>query len=172
MAKDTAPSFEPGDMLGRSPWLRVEQTDIDVFGAATKDLEPLHNDPAWCAENSPFGRPIAYGFQTLSLLTYLFYEATDGAFGGGRHTTNFPINYGFERVRLITPVTVGSEIRGAFRLLQSDERQPGELLLTIEATVEIRGLERPALVAEWLFIWVTGDGRQSVARSIRTAAAE
>lgn len=170
MADSKTLNLEVGETIGVSPWLRVTQADIDVFGAATRDLEPLHNDPAWCAENSPFGAPIAYGFQTIGLLTHMLHEATDAALSGGHHTTNFPINYGFNRLRLITPVTVGSEIRAHFKLVSKEERRPGELMFNIETTVEIRDNDSPALVGEWLYLWVTGEGRQAVSRSVSPAA--
>ena len=160
-------SLQVGQTIGKSPWVKVNQVDIDIFGAVTRDLEPLHNDPKWCEENSPFGVPIAYGFQTLALLTHLFHKATGSVFSGGYGTNDFPINYGFNRVRLMAPVLAGSEVRGVFRLLSHEERRPGESMIRIETIVEIRGRDKPALVGEWLYLWVSGEGRSAVSRSVR-----
>ena len=145
-----------GEDLGASSWMKVEQLRIDVFGAATDDLEPLHNDRAWCAKNSPYGRPIAFGFLTLAMLTRFFHEVTGGAWSGAHGRTGFPLNYGFERLRFVAPVREGARVRGRFRLLALEPRDEGELM-RIESVVDIEGEERPALVAEWLMVWVA-DG--------------
>lgn len=154
-----------GDCLGRSPWLLVDQDMIDSFGTATRDVEPLHMDPEWCLDNSPYGKPIAYGFQTMSLLTHLFHTATGGLFSGGEATQDFPLNYGFNNLRLLSPVTVGSEIQGTFILSDMEQRNSGELLVTVAATISIKGKAKPALIADWLMMWVTDEGRQSVMRA-------
>lgn len=151
--------MKSGEVLGVSPWLEVTQADVTAFGQNTRDVEPLHTDAAWCAKNSPYEVPIAYGFQTMSMLTWFMHEATAGLFMGHEGTTNFPLNYGFNRLRLITPVRVGSRLRATFTLLDSVEKRPGELLVTTEVVVEIADMPRPALVAEWLHLWVTGNGR-------------
>ncbi|MGD1956439.1 MAG: MaoC family dehydratase [Sphingomonadales bacterium] len=158
-------SLKVGEALGVSQWLEIDQTMIDSFGTASCDVEPLHTDPVWCSHNSPYGRPIAYGFQTISLLTALFHDVTNARFSGGEETQNFPLNYGFDRLRLISPVTVGSRIRGRFMLKDLKEKNPGELLLTVDVQVDIDGQDRPALIADWLLMWVTNEGSTSVTRA-------
>ena len=144
-----------GASLGASRWVQLDQVRLDVFGAVTDDLEPLHNDAAWCAKNSPYGRPIAHGFLTLSLLTRFLHQVTANAIAGDRGRLGFPLNYGFDRVRFMAPVPVGSRVRCGFDLIGSEARADG-LLLRFKATVEIEGEEKPALVAEWLTLWVEG----------------
>ena len=141
------------DKLGVSTWTQVSQKQIDAFGTITDDLEPLHNDPEWCANNSPYGQPIAYGFLTLSLLTKFMHEATADAMRGHSGTRSFPLNYGFDRIRFISPVVAGSRIRAHFTLTERKQRAEGDML-RIEVTVEIEGQDRPALSADWLTMWV------------------
>ena len=155
-----------GDSMGESAWLQVTQEEITKFGIITKDVEPLHTDTEWCKKNSPYEVPIAYGFQTISLLTWFMHNASSDMFSGHEDSENFPLNYGFNRLRLITPVRVDSFLRAKFTLANIEEKRPGELLITTNVVVEIKGQERPALVAEWLLLWVTGEGTKQVARSI------
>lgn len=145
-----------GEKLGVSDWLVVDQSLIEAFGRATLDSDPMHLDAAWCATYSPFKTTIAFGFLTLSLLTYFSHRALgwiheDQPQGGG-----YGLNYGFDRVRLLAPVPVKSRIRAHFTLLASDEVRPGEIRSKYLVEVEIEGQEKPALVAEWLGLWIEG----------------
>ena len=151
---DVSSRWTVGEPLGVSAWMRVNQNQIDAFGEITEDLEPLHNDPSWCAENSPYRQPIAYGFLTLSLLTKFMHEATADAMRGHSGTSSYPLNYGFDRIRFVAPVTVGSRIRAGFILKGRTQRPEGDLL-RVEVTVEIERQDRPALIAEWLTMSVT-----------------
>jgi len=153
-----------GTQLGVSDWMHIKQDDISTFGAVTYDVEPLHTDADWCRKNSPYTLPIAYGFQTMALMTWMFNSATGDLFMGSWDTKNFPLNYGFNRLRLLTPVRVGSNVRGVFDLKSIEEKRPGEMLLNVDATVELRGADRPALVAEWMMMWVADEGRDTIAR--------
>ena len=155
-----------GKTIGTSDWLAITQADIDVFGGVTKDMEPMHNDPKWCAENSPFGTTIAYGFKTISMLTDLMHSATTSLFSGSEGVQNFPLNYGFNKMRLISPVKVNDRIRARIDLVDTLEKKPGELLMTLDVTVEIDGGTRPALRTEWLVYWISDEGRNSVKRSL------
>ena len=143
----------PGQDLGHSEWLVVTQAMIDGFGDATRDHDPMHVDPAWAARG-PFKGTIAFGFLTISLLTHFMHNVlgTDPR----RHdpTKGYYLNYGFDRVRLISPVPVGSRIRGAFRVLEIRPDAKNRSIMKFAATVEIDGGERPALSAEWLSVWV------------------
>src|SRR3990170_465021 len=117
-----ASSFESlkdrvGQEIGVSPWLTIDQPMIDAFARATRDEDPMHVDPAWCAQYSPFKSTIAFGFLTMSLLTHLSHQALgwlheDRPEGGG-----YGLNYGIDRMRLLNPVPVNSRIRARFTLL-------------------------------------------------------
>jgi acyl dehydratase len=145
---------DPLEDLGVSPWYEVTQAIIDSFGGLTEDLEPLHNDPEWCRKNSPYKVPIAYGFLTLSLFTKWLHEVSRGRFTGVRDTVAYPINYGFDRTRLISPVRVGSRIRARVAISKCEPHRSGHMLYTLAFTIEIEGEERPALVSDWLLLWV------------------
>lgn len=146
------------DVCGRSDWVIVRQDMISQFGALTLDVEPLHADPEWCKKNSPYAVPIAYGFLTLSLLTHFLHDVTNDAFKGSNDAEGYPVNYGFEKVRFVEPVRVGDAIRASFESRNRVSKSDGRTLLTVGATIEIRGRAKPALVADWLFMWVPAQG--------------
>jgi acyl dehydratase len=151
-----------GQHIGTSDWFTIDQRRIDAFAEATADPDPMHIDPAWCAANSPFKTTIAFGFLTTSLLTHLSHQAlgwvsTTNAYEGG-----YALNYGFDRLRLVEPVPVNSRIRAHFTLIEYTEERPGEARSKFGVTVEIEGRSRPALVAEWLGFWVTGQGHERI----------
>ena len=129
-----------GHDIGSSDWLAIEQSRIDRFAQATGDQQWIHIDPVRAAAG-PFGAPIAHGFLTLSLLPMLF----EGAFA--IDDVRMGVNYGLNRVRFISPVRVGSRVRGCFKLL-SFEPLEGGAQLTVQATIELEGSAKPACVAE------------------------
>ena len=133
-----------GSEMGCSDWVRVDQALISAFADATKDHQYIHVDPERAAAG-PFGTTIAHGQLTLSLLPHMMESVSYSPEGA----TMF-VNYGFDRVRFITPVKVDSDIRGRVVLREVSERKPGQWMLKMEITVEIRGEEKAALVAEWL----------------------
>ena len=134
-----------------SDWFEVTQDQVNTFADVTLDHQFIHVDPERARTESPFGGPIAHGFLTLSMLSH-FAEKALPAFESGV----IGINYGFEKVRFLTPVRVGSKIRGTFTLANVIERKPGQLQLTQDAVVEIEGSDSPALIAQWLSLVVEG----------------
>ena len=133
-----------GKETGVSEWITVSQGQIDQFADATHDHQFIHVDPA-AAAKTPFGGTIAHGFLSLSLLSAFSYQTgvlLEGMVMG--------LNYGFEKVRFLSPVKVGSRVRGRTVLANVVEKRPGQFLYTWDVTVEIEGEERPALKAEWL----------------------
>ena len=133
-----------GKALGASSWLIVDQARIDLFADATEDRQFIHTDPTAAAQ-TPFGGTIAHGFLSLSLLSRMAAEVLPLP-----ANLKMVVNYGFDRVRFIAPVRSGSRVRGRFGLDSVDERGPGQLLLRLDANVEIEGEDRPALTAVWL----------------------
>ena len=140
-----------GKTLGRSNWFTLDQHRIDQFAAVTEDRQFIHTDPLR-AQNSPFGGTIAHGFLTLSMLSAMMLDGCP-AFANCR----MGVNYGFDKVRFITPVAAGSRVRAHFTLRRVTELRPNELQTTTEITVEIDGQDRPALVAQWLGRFYFGD---------------
>lgn len=144
---------EPGQDLGRSDWLRVTQEMISRFGDVTLDHDPMHVDPEW-ARSGPFGHTIAFGFMTISLLTYLLHRTLGSSSERYDPSQGYYLNYGFDRLRLVMPVPVGSSIRGWFRVADVRHDERNRKIVTFAVQVEIQGGERVALVADWLAIWV------------------
>jgi acyl dehydratase len=131
-----------GEALGSSDWITVDQQRIDRFAEATEDRQWIHVDPQR-ARQGPFGRPIAHGFLTLSLLSHL----VESAFVVDH--THMGVNYGLNRVRFPAPVPAGARLRGHFRLLSWEPIDGGAQLVT-EVTVECEGSAKPVCVAEWV----------------------
>jgi acyl dehydratase len=143
-----------GENEGTGDWVEVTQDRINTFADVTEDHQFIHVDPDACKEMSPWGVPIAHGFLTLSLLTHLSSsipqppERFDGIVMG--------VNYGFEKVRFINPVKVGSRIRASSVLTGVDQKDANTLQTTRTFTVEIEGEDKPALVADWITRLVYG----------------
>ena len=136
-----------GQRIGSSRWIAVPQQRITDFGHITEDPDLMHIDPAWAAEHSPYGKTIAFGFLTVSLLTRM---ANDEIQRPADEVST--LNYGFDRLRLLSPVMVGSHIRGHFVLKELELRSPTQFRANYAVTVEIDGQDKPALVADWLSI--------------------
>ena len=134
-----------GQELGVSDWVTVDQDMIDKFAEAMGDHQFIHVDVEK-AKMTPFGGTIAHGFLTLSLLPRLAAEADMPRPEG----VKMGVNYGGNKVRFLTPVKSGSRVRGRFKLLDIEEKRPGQWQQTQEFTVEIEGESKPALIAEWI----------------------
>jgi acyl dehydratase len=125
--------------LGVSAWHTVTQMQIDAFADATGDHSPIHVDPEF-AKNGRFGATVAHGLYTLSLGPRFLHEifSMDGVAVG--------LNYGFDRVRWITPVPVDSRLRMR-AVLASVVPIEGGIRVEFSETFEIEGTDRPACVA-------------------------
>ncbi|MGO9358214.1 MAG: MaoC family dehydratase [Xanthobacteraceae bacterium] len=134
-----------GRDIGVSSWRLVDQARVDTFADVTEDHQFIHVDPARAARETPFGGTIAHGFLTLSLLSTFAYEVLPTVDG-----VAMSVNYGFDKLRFISPVRAGARVRGRFRLAEATFRTPTELLSRTHATIEIEGETKPALVADWL----------------------
>lgn len=139
-----------GRRLQAEEWTKITQERIDQFADATDDHQFIHVDPLR-ARQSPFGTTVAHGFLTLSLLPKLLEPIQlipeDVVMG---------VNYGQNRVRYPHPVPCDAEIRAASTLLEVRDMAPDRILLKSKVVVEIRGVEKPALVVESLAMFVLG----------------
>ena len=129
-----------GSQLGPTDWLEVTQERVNLFADATDDHQWIHVDPERAA-SGPFGGTIAHGLLTLSLLPH---------FTSQMYTVDniaMAINYGYNKVRFITPVRVGSKIRARAEIAKVDQLE-GAVQATLTTTVEIEGSDKPAAVAE------------------------
>ena len=135
----------PGLELGPSSWIEVPQTRIDTFAEAIDDRGSIHVDDELAA-NGPYGTTVAHGFLTLSLLPAACDEVMP-------LDTTIAVVYGLNRVRFPAPVFAGSRVRATIRI---DEIEPvdGGVQVTMTATVEREGGEKPVCVAELIFRYV------------------
>ena len=137
-----------GQEIGLSSWFLIDQKRIDAFADTTEDWQFIHIDPA-AAKATPFGSTIAHGFLTLSMLSAIAYDALPKVSG-----LAMGVNYGFEKVRFVAPVRAGRRLRGRFRLTALTQRSALEYQSRKAVTVEIEGEDKPALVADWLSLYV------------------
>lgn len=132
-----------GRRVGESDWLTVTQELVNDFARVTGDNQWIHVDPERARAESPMGTTIAHGFLTLSLLPGLVQQVVSYP------TARMSLNYGFDRVRFVSPVPVGAEIRGVFGV-EDVRRIDGGAQTTWRVEVEVRGGARPALTALWI----------------------
>ena len=129
-----------GSELGPTDWLEISQDRVNKFADATDDHQWIHVNPEKAAAG-PFGGTIAHGLLTLSLLPHFNQQlyAVEGI--------AMAINYGYNKVRFITPVPVGAKLR-ARGVISKVDRLDGAVAATTTITVELEGSEKPAAVAE------------------------
>jgi acyl dehydratase len=134
-----------GQVLGTTDWHEVTQERIQAFADATQDWERIHVDPVRAAE-TPWGVTIAHGLYTLSLGPKFQYELFE------MHGHSLALNYGYDKVRWVNPVRVGSRLRMTAELLAVEPVEGGSKF-RMKQTFEIEGEEKPACVAESLFAY-------------------
>ena len=131
-----------GKHAGYTEWREMEQERVNQFADATDDHQYIHVDVEK-AKDSPFGGTIAHGFLTLSLLAPITSElvtVSDATTG---------LNYGLDRVRFPAPLPVGAQWRGGVELLEVSD-VPGGIQMKLRVTVEVKGSDKPAMVADSL----------------------
>lgn len=138
-----------GTELGASDWLTIDQARIDAFADVTGDRQYIHVDPERAARESPFGRTVAHGYLTLSLLSQMVGQVLPKPEGFGTQ-----INYGLNRVRFLHPVPAGSRVRAVVKLQKVTERRAGQYLVECDVTVEIEGKDTPALIARTMGLFI------------------
>jgi len=144
MVNAVGTKFEPGE------WILVSQERINTFADCTEDHQFIHIDQEKAAK-TPFGGTIAHGFLTLSLLSKMVE-------GNAVMPENIVmgINYGFDKVRFLTPVRAGKRVRANVTIAAVDRKDDNRFLIKQSISVEIEGEENPALIADWLTMVVTG----------------
>ena len=133
----------------RTKWYQVTQEAIDKFADLTKDHQFIHISPER-AKKSIYGETVAHGFFVLSMLG--FFTLQDGEKGSMQfYVTDAKsiVNYGFEKVRFISAVPVGSYIRDVTYISKVELVKKG-MKFTSHHTIEIRGQDKPAVIADWI----------------------
>tara|TARA_Y100000590_G_C15508742_1_gene934582 strand:- start:219 stop:680 length:462 start_codon:yes stop_codon:yes gene_type:complete len=140
-----------GTEIGVSEWITIDQEMINKFADATLDHQFIHVNSE---EATPiFGSTVAHGFLTLSLSAGIPFSQEN--LGLVLEGTKMGLNYGLDKVRFLSPVPVNSEVRLRIRCNDITEKNPGQFLIKNEVTMEVKGLEKPAYVAETLGLFIT-----------------
>ncbi len=133
-----------GKPLPTGEWLVVTQKMINAFAEATQDFQWVHVDLDRIKKESPFKKPIAHGFLSVSLLSKMLMDLiVVKSFAMG-------VNYGLNKVRFPHPVIVDSRLRLHSSIQKIEEYGDNGLKITWDCTVEIEGVEKPACVAEFV----------------------
>ena len=151
---DTTTNYEflqsmQGAEIGVSEWILIDQSKIDDFARVTQDDQFIHVNPERAKNETDFGGTIAHGFLVLSLASKFSLDVL-----GQNSQKSVSINYGFDKVRFISPVLANSLVRGRFNLKRVDINRPTELRQIYDLSIEIKGLDRPAIIAEWITLTI------------------
>ncbi len=149
MAKLTIENFEAfreleGKQLPQGDWMTVTQEMINDFARATGDFQWIHVDVEKATKYSPFKKPVAHGFMSVSIISKMLEELIHVK------SAQMGVNYGLNKVRFPNPVLVDSELRLVGKISKIEDYGDTGLKITWHCTVEIRGAEKPACVAEFI----------------------
>ncbi len=134
-----------GEHLGWSDWHVVTQAEVDHFAEATGNRAPIHTDPEF-AKLTPYGSTIAFGIQILAMATMLLGDIWELRITNG-------VDAGANKVRHLAPVPVGKAVRCGLRIADAELLADGGVRVTKDLTFEVEGSERPACVAEVVFLY-------------------
>ncbi|MPZ73115.1 MAG: hypothetical protein GEU74_07765 [Nitriliruptorales bacterium] len=129
-----------GRVLGPGPWRAVDQERINLFADATEDHQWIHVDPERAAEG-PFGRTIAHGYLSLSMIPTLFEEMLDIT------DRRMGVNYGIDKLRFTAPVPSGSRVRLKATVGRTRPKGTG-VQFNVNVEMQIEGQDRPAFVGD------------------------
>jgi acyl dehydratase len=129
-----------------SDWMTIDQDRINGFADATGDHQWIHVDPERAAAG-PFGTTIAHGYLTLSMVSELMFGLTT------LEGSPMVINYGLDKVRFLSVVPVDSRIRASAQI-SGVALAPQGVRVSTTVTVEIEGIEKPALIAETIALFI------------------
>lgn len=133
-----------GEHLGWSAWHTVTQDEIDHFAEATGNRAPIHTDPDF-AKRTPYGGTIAFGMQIQAMATMLLSELWELRVTGG-------VDVGTNKVRHLAPVVAGGLVRLGATIAEAEPVEGG-VRVTLDLVFEADGSERPACVAQQVFIY-------------------
>ncbi|HZU31719.1 MAG TPA: MaoC family dehydratase [Candidatus Angelobacter sp.] len=134
-----------GQEISVTDWLNITQERIQQFADATLDHQWIHIDVERARSESPFKAPIAHGFLTLSLLSHFMHEAFEF-----KQAIKMGVNYGLDRVRFVSPVPAGSNIRARVVLQSLKDIPPAGMEAIFNVTIERESASKPACIAEWI----------------------
>jgi acyl dehydratase len=135
-----------GKELGVSDYIKITQSQINLFADSTRDHQWIHTDPERAARESSFKATIAHGYMTLSLVPHLWDQILEF------RNIKMMINYGIEKLKFNQPVIVDSEVRLRAKL-QSITNLRGITKFEVDVALEIKGNEKPAFNAVLVFLY-------------------
>lgn len=138
-----------GEMIGVSPWVFIDQVQVNIFGEVTRWRTPGHCDPEY-AKSTLYGGTLLHGFHAISLVTH-FYKSSELWPEDGKD----PLNYGLDKVRILQPMIVsdGIKLRSRITLLDAKPKSSGDMLLKTQHDIEVAGQTGTAVYAEYLTYW-------------------
>lgn len=137
-----------GVVIGHSPWVTIDQDMINAFADATGDHQWIHVDIERAKRESPWQSPVAHGYLTASLIPRLNSQVLKVT------GTTATINYGLDKLRFPAAVKAGADIRSKVELKNLTRVDEKRVLATYHTTIEIRGEDKPACVADNLAMYV------------------
>ncbi len=133
-----------GKELPKGDWLTVTQEMINDFAKATLDFQWIHVDVEKATQHSPFKKPVAHGFLSLSLLSKMIGDTVQVK------STTMGVNYGLNKVRFPAPVLVGDRVRFTGGIQQVETYGENGLKITWNCAITIENKDKPACVAEFI----------------------
>ena len=139
-----------GQEMAVTDWVELDQMQVNIFGEVTRWSKRGHNDPEWAKGNSPYGGTLVHGFLMVSLVTH-FLELGGFMYEDGKN----PLNYGMDKVRILSPVIVGDgvRLRDRISIIDVQDKGDGKRLIKTSHHIEAEGAERPAAYIEYLNLW-------------------
>lgn len=125
-------------------WYRITQEMINDFANATHDKQWIHVDEERAKKESPFKSTVAHGFMSVSMISKLLEELFV------IKSVKMGLNYGLNKVRFPNPVPVNSELRMHASVKEIEDLGANGIKVTFLCTIEIKGQDKPACVAEFL----------------------
>tara|TARA_B100000678_G_C18143383_1_gene475782 strand:- start:190 stop:642 length:453 start_codon:yes stop_codon:yes gene_type:complete len=134
-----------GEAIGPSDPITIDQAMIDGFADVTGDRQWIHIDTERAAREAPGGTTIAHGYLLLSLL---------GTLQPKLYTVKAErvLNVGLNKLRFLAPVPAGSRVSLSEKVVGVEE-QAGGLRISNEITLHLAGADKPAMVAEIVFLY-------------------
>ena len=138
-----------GKRLGISPWVFIDQTQVNVFAEVTRWRTPGHCDPEY-ASNTKYGGTLIHGFHVISLLSH-FYKSAELWPEDGQD----PLNYGVDKVRILKPIIIGDgvRLRSHISLIEVVPKRGDDMLVKTKHEIEVQNIVGFAIYAEYLTYW-------------------
>ena len=133
-----------GQQLPVGDWYTITQEMISDFANATLDKQWIHVDEKRAEQESPFKSTVAHGFMSVAMISKLLEDSFS------IKSVKMGLNYGLNKVRFPNPVPVNSQLRMISVVKDIEEMSNNGIKVTFSCTIEMKGQEKPACVAEFI----------------------